>query len=80
MAVADIGFPPSLALRLSCIGDTHVMITQAALDDGDYMASMMAMWMTPFMPNLLNTSVFLVAARATHRCTPTPCTSHSVHC
>jgi cation-transporting ATPase 13A1 len=31
-----------------------------AFEEGDYMASMMALWTTPFMPNLLNTSVFLV--------------------
>ena len=31
-----------------------------AMEEGDYMASMMALWTTPFMPNLLNTSVFLV--------------------
>ena len=33
---------------------------EKAMEEGDYMASMMAMWMTPFMPNLLNTCVFLV--------------------
>ena len=26
-----------------------------AAEDGDWMASAMAMWSTPFMPNLLNT-------------------------
>ena len=31
-----------------------------AMEEGDYMASMMALWTTPFMPNLLNTAVFLV--------------------
>jgi len=31
-----------------------------AAEDGDWMASAMAMWTTPFMPNLLNTCVFLV--------------------
>jgi len=35
-------------------------LSEAAIEDGDYMASMMALWTTPFMPNLLNTSVFLV--------------------
>lgn len=30
------------------------------MEDGDWMASAMAMWTTPFMPNLLNTCVFLV--------------------
>eukprot|EP00965_Chrysotila_dentata_P182123 6013917-Pleurochrysis_carterae.AAC.1 len=30
------------------------------MEEGDYMASAMAMWTTPFMPNLLNTCVFLV--------------------
>ena len=30
------------------------------MEEGDYMASMMALWTTPFMPNLLNTAVFLV--------------------
>ena len=34
--------------------------SEKAMEDGDYMASMMALWTTPFMPNLLNTSVFLV--------------------
>ena len=32
----------------------------AAAEEGDYLASMMAIWTTPFLPNLLNTSVFLV--------------------
>jgi len=31
-----------------------------ASEEGDWMASAMAMWTTPFMPNLLNTCVFLV--------------------
>jgi len=34
--------------------------SEKAMEDGDYMASMMALWTTPFMPNLLNTAVFLV--------------------
>jgi len=34
--------------------------SEKALEEGDYMASMMALWTTPFMPNLLNTVVFLV--------------------
>ena len=34
--------------------------SEKALEDGDYMASLMAVWTTPFMPNLLNTAVFLV--------------------
>lgn len=33
---------------------------EKAMEQGDYMASFLAMWMTPFMPNLLNTCVFLV--------------------
>jgi len=33
---------------------------QAASEEGDYMAQAMALWTTPFMPNLLNTCVFLV--------------------
>lgn len=36
------------------------MDADKAYEEGDYMASMMALWTTPFMPNLLNTSVFLV--------------------
>jgi len=32
----------------------------AASEEGDYMAQAMALWTTPFMPNLLNTCVFLV--------------------
>lgn len=35
-------------------------LSDKAMEEGDYMASMMALWTTPFMPNLLNTSVFLV--------------------
>ena len=31
-----------------------------AMEEGDYMAAAMAMWSTPFLPNLLNTAVFLV--------------------
>ncbi|KAL3910211.1 MAG: hypothetical protein SGPRY_009140 [Prymnesium sp.] len=31
-----------------------------AMDEGNVMASFLATWMTPFMPNLLNTCVFLV--------------------
>ena len=31
-----------------------------AMEDGDWMGSAMALWTTPFMPNLLNTCVFLV--------------------
>ena len=31
-----------------------------AAEEGDWMASAMAMWTTPFLPNLLNTCVFLV--------------------
>ena len=31
-----------------------------AAEEGDYMASMMAIWTTPFLPNLMNTMVFLV--------------------
>ena len=30
------------------------------MEEGDYMAAAMAMWSTPFLPNLLNTAVFLV--------------------
>ena len=33
---------------------------EAAMEEGDYMAAAMAMWSTPFLPNLLNTAVFLV--------------------
>jgi cation-transporting ATPase 13A1 len=32
----------------------------ASAEEGDYMAQAMALWTTPFMPNLLNTCVFLV--------------------
>jgi len=35
-------------------------LSDKAMEEGDYMASMMALWTTPFMPNLLNTAVFLV--------------------
>jgi len=35
-------------------------LSDKAMEEGDYMASMMALWSTPFMPNLLNTAVFLV--------------------
>ena len=31
-----------------------------AQEDGDWVAQAMAIWTTPFLPNLLNTSVFLV--------------------
>jgi cation-transporting ATPase 13A1 len=34
--------------------------TDKAMEEGDYMAAAMAMWSTPFLPNLLNTCVFLV--------------------
>ena len=34
--------------------------SEKAMEEGDYMASMMALWTTPFLPNLLNTAVFLV--------------------
>ena len=33
---------------------------ERAMDEGDYMAAAMAVWTTPFLPNLLNTCVFLV--------------------
>uniref|UniRef100_A0A7S2I2T1 Cation-transporting P-type ATPase N-terminal domain-containing protein n=1 Tax=Haptolina brevifila TaxID=156173 RepID=A0A7S2I2T1_9EUKA len=35
-------------------------LSDKAMEEGDYMASMWALWTTPFMPNLLNTTVFLV--------------------
>tara|TARA_B110001452_G_scaffold261133_1_gene259552 strand:- start:2957 stop:3796 length:840 start_codon:yes stop_codon:yes gene_type:complete len=34
--------------------------SEKAMDEGDYMAAAMALWTTPFLPNLLNTCVFLV--------------------
>jgi len=46
--------------RRERLKEQQQMDADKAMEDGDYMASMMAMWTTPFMPNLLNTSVFLV--------------------
>lgn len=34
--------------------------SEKAMEEGDYMAAAMAMWTTPFLPNLLNTCVWLV--------------------
>ena len=39
---------------------TAKQASDKAMEEGDYMASMMALWTTPFLPNLLNTCVFLV--------------------
>jgi cation-transporting ATPase 13A1 len=46
--------------RRERIRELRVEAQAQAEEEGDWMAGAMAMWTTPFMPNLLNTCVFLV--------------------
>jgi len=46
--------------RRESLREQQQAASDKAMEEGDYMASMWAMWTTPFMPNLLNTTVFLV--------------------
>ena len=46
--------------RREALKEKQQELSDKAMEEGDYMASMMALWTTPFLPNLLNTCVFLV--------------------
>jgi len=46
--------------RKERLREQREMEQEKAMEEGDYMNAMLSMWMTPFMPNLLNTCVFLV--------------------
>ncbi|KAL1529584.1 hypothetical protein AB1Y20_000527 [Prymnesium parvum] len=62
MARAEMG-PDKLVVefhRKDRLREQRELDAQKAMDEGDYMASFLSMWMAPFMPNLLNTCVFLV--------------------
>merc|ERR1719395_468712 len=51
-------FHPAIFISMAGQALIHLwtMHQAAAMEEGDYMAAAMAMWSTPFLPNLLNTA------------------------